>query len=97
MSNPESAGGDGGTRVDRFGDNPSAKSMVRFIRPALWGLLVLYVAALLLLNRDPTKVDFLFFTATVPLVIALLITFVLGVLVGGGLLMMRSRRQARKG
>ncbi|MDQ1250756.1 MAG: LapA family protein [Actinomycetota bacterium] len=86
----------GGRRVDTFGNRPSSRAMTRYIKPTLWGLLVGYVVIFLLINRDPTEVNFLFFSATAPLVVALLVIFVLGVVVGGGGVMMRDRRKTAR-
>lgn len=85
------AGGAAGQRIDTFGKPPSNRSMTRYIKPTLWGLLILYVVLFLLANRTTTEVNFLFFSAEAPLVIALLVMFVLGVVVGGGAVMMRGR------
>lgn len=92
--NPASAAG--GQRVETFGNRPPARSMMRYIKPTLWGLLILYVVLFLLLNRAPTEVNFLFFSATAPLVVALLVIFLLGIIVGIGGVLMRDRRKAAK-
>ncbi len=80
-----------------YGRNPSARSMTSYIKPTLWGILIVYVVLFLVMNRDATEINFLFFQATVPLVIALLVIFVIGLLVGGGLIMFRSRRDKQTG
>lgn len=86
----------GGRRVETFGNRPPARSMMRYIKPTLWGLLILYVVLFLLLNRNPTEVNFLFFQATAPLVVALLVIFLLGVIVGVGGVLMHDRRKAAR-
>jgi uncharacterized integral membrane protein len=95
---PGSAGGagEGPRKVETFGNRPPARSMLRYIKPTLWGLLIAYVVIFLLINRDPTEVNFLFFSATAPLVVALLVIFVLGVVVGVGGVLLRDRRKSAK-
>lgn len=78
---------------DVFGTPPSSRSMVRYIRPTLWGLLIVYVVIFLLLNRAPTQINFLFFSAQAPLFIALLIVLIIGIVVGGGGMILHGRRQ----
>ncbi|MFI0432594.1 MAG: lipopolysaccharide assembly protein LapA domain-containing protein [Candidatus Nanopelagicales bacterium] len=80
-----------------YGRNPSARKMTAYIKPTLWGILIVYVVLFLLMNRDSTQINFVFFEATAPLVVALLVVFVIGLLVGGGLIMFRSRRDQKAG
>lgn len=97
MAQPSSdPAADGERRVERFGHRPPARSMMRYVRPTLWGLLIAYVLLFLLVNRAPTEVNFIFFTATAPLVIALVVIFLLGVVVGLGGVLLRDRRKASR-
>ncbi|TXH40827.1 MAG: LapA family protein [Actinobacteria bacterium] len=80
-----------------YGRNPSARKMTAYIKPTLWGILIVYVVLFLLMNRDSTQINFVFFEATAPLVVALLVVFIIGLLVGGGLIMFRSRRDKQAG
>jgi uncharacterized integral membrane protein len=81
-----------GAPVQVFGKRRSSRSMVKYIKPTLWGLLVLYVVLFLFANRDTTEVNFLFFSAEAPLVIALLVVFALGLVIGGGAVLLHSRK-----
>lgn len=78
--------------VHVYGKRRSSRSMVKYIKPTLWGLLVLYVVLFLFANRDTTEVNFLFFSAEAPLVIALLVVFALGLVIGGGAVLLRNRK-----
>lgn len=85
------------SHAEVYGRSPSARKMTAYIRPTLWGILIVYVVLFLLMNRDKTEINFVFFQATAPLVVALLVVFVIGLLVGGGLIMFRSRRDQKAG
>lgn len=105
MTNPKDASGaqptggsgqPGGPHAEVYGQPRPARSMTKYIRPTLWGLLTLYAAAVLFANRDSVEVNFIFFTARAPLVIALGVMFIVGALVGIGALMMRDRRKGKR-
>jgi uncharacterized integral membrane protein len=95
-TNPAGEGGKAGSpHAEVYGQPRPASSMTKYIRPTLWGLLIVYALAVLLANRDSVEVNFIFFTARAPLVIALGVMFVVGALVGIGALMMRDRRKGK--
>ncbi len=95
MSKPESTPSSKRPKDEVFGKAPSARRMTHYIRPTLWVIVLVYVVIFLLLNRAKTQINFLFFTAEAPLIVALLVMFILGIVVGGGILMLRSRRDRR--
>jgi uncharacterized integral membrane protein len=78
-----------------FGTAPPARSMTRYIRPTIIGIIAVYAIAVLLLNRAPTQINFLFFTATLPLIVALLVMLVLGAIIGAGGWMWRGRAKRK--
>lgn len=53
-------------------------SWTAYIKPALWALLLLYVVLFVFLNRGIVEINFLFFTAQVPLIFVLLGVGVIG-------------------
>ena len=69
--------------------------MTRYIRPTLWGIVVVYAVVFLLVNRASTRINFIFFEAEVPLIVALFVAIVLGFLVGAGLMMRRSHKAGK--
>jgi uncharacterized integral membrane protein len=70
--------------------------MFRYIRPTLWGLLVVYLVIFLLANRQQVNVNFVFFQAEAPLIVALLVSHIIGIVVGGGVLMVKGRRDRNR-
>lgn len=94
---PGAGGADAGAPTERevFGTAPPARSMTRYIRPTIIGILAVYAVAILLLNRAPTQINFVFFSATLPLIVALLVMLVLGAIVGAGAAMYRSRNKRK--
>ena len=70
--------------------------MFRYIRPTLWGLLVAYLVIFLLANRQQVNVNFVFFQAEAPLIVALLVSHIIGIVVGGGVLMVKGRRDRNR-
>jgi uncharacterized integral membrane protein len=75
-----------------YGEPPSARAMVRFIKPALWGLLVVYVVTFLVLNRGTTRIDFVIFDAEVPNFVALFVMVFLGAVIGAAAMWWKHRR-----
>ena len=72
---------------------PKANDLRRYIKPGLWAILGIYVLLFVLKNKEDVNIDFVFFSAAVPL-----IWILLGLLVVGGLLtlggqwLLRNRR-----
>ena len=91
----ESSSGPGDHKVEVFGKPPSPKNMTHYIRPTLWGIVVVYAVVFLLVNRASTRINFIFFEAEVPLIVALFVAIVLGFLVGAGLVMRRNHKAAK--
>ena len=91
----ESPSGQGEHKVEVFGKAPSPKKMTHYIRPTLWGIVVVYSVVFLLVNRASTRINFIFFEAEVPLIVALFVAIVLGFLVGAGLVMRRHHNAAK--
>jgi uncharacterized integral membrane protein len=89
-------GVEGESKVEVFGKPPSARSMFRYIRPTLWGLLLVYLLIFLLANRQQVNVNFVFFQANAPLIVALLVSHIIGIVVGGGALMVKGRRDRNR-
>lgn len=87
---------EGEAKVEVFGKRPSSRSMFRYIRPTLWGLLLVYLLIFLLVNRQQVPVNFVFFQVEAPLVVALLVSHIIGIVVGGGLLMLKGRRDRNR-
>ncbi len=87
---------EGEVKVEVFGQRPSSRAMFRYIRPTLWGLLLMYLLIFLLVNRQQVNVNFVFFQANAPLIVALLVSHVIGIVVGGGALMVKGRRDRNK-
>ncbi|HQZ86806.1 MAG TPA: LapA family protein [Actinomycetota bacterium] len=87
---------EGEAKVEVFGKRPSSRSMFRYIRPTLWGLLVVYLVIFLLANRQQVNVNFVFFQAEAPLIVALLVSHIIGIVVGGGVLMVKGRRDRNR-
>lgn len=86
----------GEAKVEVFGKRPSSRAMFRYIRPTLWGLLLVYLLIFLLINRQQVPVNFVFFQVDAPLVVALLVSHIIGIVVGGGALMVKGRRDRNK-
>ncbi len=107
MSDPIRGNADGDPHVvtpqsgnadrDVFGKAPSARSMTAYIKPTLYVILVVYVVLFFLLNRQQVPVNFLFFSANAPLIVALLIAHIIGIVVGGGALIIKGRRDRKRG
>jgi len=55
----------------------------RYLKPTLWSILGIYVLIFVLKNKEDVNIDFVFFSAAVPL-----IWILLGLLVVGALLML---------
>lgn len=89
--------GSQGPRREVYGNPPEAKSMTRYIKPSIYGVLALYALIILLLNRNTTEINFLFFTANLPLIVALGLMFILGGLTGWGLVSLRARNKRKLG
>ncbi len=87
-----------GRSSDSFGKpDPLARDdLRRYVKPGLWSLLGIYVVLFVLKNKEDVNIDFVFFSALVPL-----IWILLGLLVVGGLLtiggqwLLRRRRGRR--
>lgn len=62
-------------------DPPRADDLRRYIKPGLWAILGIYVLLFVLKNKEDVNIDFVFFSASVPL-----IWILVGLLVVGGLL-----------
>ena len=62
----------------------------------MWGLLVVYLVIFLLANRQQVNVNFVFFQAEAPLIVALLVSHIIGIVVGGGVLMVKGRRDRNR-
>ena len=52
------------------------------VRLVVLALLVLYALVFVLMNRDDVEVSFVFFTATTPLIVALVLVGVIGAVAG---------------
>ena len=80
---PEDKESSPGRRSDSFGksDALARDDLRRFVKPGLWTLLGIYVLLFVLKNKEDVNIDFVFFSALVPL-----IWILLGLLVVGGLL-----------
>lgn len=68
-------------KADVFGERPPARAMLRFIKPALLGIAIVYVVAFLLLNSDNTRINFVIFQADVPIFVPLFVMLAVGVAV----------------
>lgn len=89
---PASGGSPG---IAEVGGKPPTADWRRYARFTLWGVLVILVALLLMRNSEPTRVDFVFFVAEVPLFLALGLTFALGLIIGGTFVWFSQRRRRR--
>ncbi len=102
MSDPARRDGTAGTPTGgaadaaEFRGTPPPADWRRYARFTLWGLLVVLVGLLLLRNSESVPVDFVFFTAEVPLFVALGLTFALGALLGASGVWFTGRRRAKR-
>lgn len=71
-------------------------SWTSYIKPALFGILLLYVVLFVFFNRDTVLISFIFATAAIPLIFALLGTFLIGLILGAGFMTWWRRRSADK-
>ncbi len=78
-------------KVEVYGQGPPARAMVGYIKPTLWVVGAVYVVALLLLNTEPAHINFVFFKAEVPLVVALVVVLALGFGLGALTVWLRGR------
>jgi uncharacterized integral membrane protein len=85
-----------GPGVGEYGGTPPSSHWRRYARVTLWTVLVVFIALLLMRNRETVTVDFVFLTATVPLFVALVVALVLGLLLGLSLGWMARRRQDKR-
>lgn len=60
-----------------------------------WLIVAILATAFLLKNKNPVTVDFVFFEATVPTFVALIVSGVLGFLLGGSLMWWTARRKRK--
>ena len=107
MSDPIRGNADGDPHVvtpetgnvdrDVFGQVPGARGMTAYIKPTLYVILIAYVIIFFLLNRQQVPVNFLFFSANARLIDALVISHIIGIVVGGGALMIKGRRDRKRG
>lgn len=74
---------------------PAPGEWKRYVKPGLWSALALYALILVLLNREAQEVNFLFFSAQVPLVVLILLSMALGALLAFGFHLLRTRRRDR--
>lgn len=74
---------------------PEKADWRRYARFTVWGVLALFALLFILGNSQEVQVNFLFREATLPMYIALLITLVLGLLIGAGGVWFLGRRRAK--
>jgi uncharacterized integral membrane protein len=74
---------------------PEKRSPTTIAKWILLGLVVIYLVALVADNREEVEVSFVFFHATVSLVVALVLAGVLGAFLGWGFTAMRRRHKRR--
>ncbi len=67
-----------------------------YIRPVAWTLLAIYVITFVFLNRETVNINFLAFTASMPLIFVLLGMALIGAALCAGIMMMVSRRSTKK-
>ena len=99
MSQSSSSGGANsegspGKEADRFG-RPEKANWRQYAKFGMWVVLALLAVTFVFGNFQEVEVNFLFQTSVVPLYIALLISLVLGILIGSLGVWMLGRRKAK--
>lgn len=67
-----------------------------YIKPVIWTLVALYVIAFVFLNKNSIGINFIFFTAEVPLIFVLVGMGLIGAGLCAGVMVMTRRRAAKK-
>jgi len=67
-----------------------------YIKPVLWTLLLLYIVLFVFLNRAAIEINFLFFTAQVPLIFVLLGVGLIGALFACAIVAWMRHRSGKK-
>lgn len=73
-------------RTSRWKPSKPGPQAGRLVRLAIVGVLVLYAVMLVASNTEKVSLDFVFFSADAPLVVALVLVGVIGFLIGAALL-----------
>ncbi|MEI8082483.1 MAG: LapA family protein [Actinomycetes bacterium] len=71
-------------------------SWTAYIKPVLWILLLLYIVLFVFLNRSAIEINFLFFTAQVPLIFVLVGVGLIGALLACAVVLWVRRRDTKK-
>lgn len=67
----------------------------QYAKVFVWVVVAVLAAAFLLLNKEQVTINFVFFSASVPLFVALMVAGVLGILLGGSSVWWTARRRRR--
>ncbi len=71
---------------------PEKTPWTAYIRPAIWTVASIYVIAFVFLNRDSVQINFIFFSAQVPMIFVLVGMALIGAALYAGVMFMTSRR-----
>jgi uncharacterized integral membrane protein len=75
---------------------PEPADWRKYARFGLWVVIAVVALIFVFGNNEPTEVNFVLRTAKVPLYVALLISMILGILIGLGGVWLLGRRKAKK-
>lgn len=71
-------------------------SWTAYIKPVLWTLLLIYIVLFVFLNRATIEINFIFFTAQVPLIFVLVGVALIGAVLSSAVVFWVRRRDTKK-
>lgn len=87
----------GGATPPGFQGHVSEKTpWTAYIKPGIWVLVAIYAVAFVFLNAETVDINFIFFTASVPLIFVLIGMGLIGAGLYAGVMMIVRRRAAKK-
>lgn len=93
---PPSTGGGSGPGLPTGGPPKSGVGVGTYVRATIYAIIVAYALLFVFTNRESISINFVFFSANVSMIFALLVTLVIGALLAGGAMLWFRRRASHR-